>query len=420
LRKYRNLNIIIQYMDFHIPELIKMENRKFSKDQIVILGACFLIYFCAYIGRLNLSASLEGIMGSLDISATLGGTLQTVFAIVYAAGQFVNGSLVDRFEPKKMILIGLCGSAACNALFFVCNTFILLCIAWALNGAFQSMLWTPIVRYLAAFFTGERRRRASFTMSFTLAGGHIAAWGLAILMQRIFGWRYAFLLPAFVLILAGIFALEVLPALGEKAKENRQNLNIPAKKEPFSYLVKTGLISILFCGMINGFLRDGVVTWAPTILGMDDGVFTLIIPVINLLGILSGNIIVRYVKLRIRVIGALMVCACAVPALTMFVFPGAPVVVLAFTLGLMSAFLYGSNTMFTVLMPMEYDKAGRVGLAAGLIDSLIYLGSALAGAFTGFVRESTGNWQSVYLIWFIAALVACASGILSSRGEKKI
>lgn len=397
-----------------------MEERKFTRLQAQVLTACFIVYFCAYIGRLNLSASLDGIMRDMNVLETAGGTLQTVFAVVYAAGQFVFGALVDRLSPKKMIIIGLLGSALSNALFSFAGSFYMLCILWAFNGAFQSMLWTPIVRLIAAHFEGKRRQRASFTMSFTLAGGHLAAWGLAVQLQKWFGWRTAFMIPCFVLVGAAIIALIMMPNIGKNDNKDKKEDALNMKKAPVSFMLSTGLLFLLIASVTNGFLRDGVITWGPTILGMEDGMFTLIIPVINLLGIVAGATIVRAFNTHVRLIAGFMMAACLIPSILLFGFSSSAVWALALMLGLMSAILYGSNTLFTALMPMEYDKSGRVGLVAGLIDSFIYVGSALAGTFTGFMRETTGSWTGVYGLWIFVSILGAACMFLSVKGAKKL
>lgn len=401
-----------------------MEERKFTRLQAQVLTACFIVYFCAYIGRLNLSASLDSIMRDMSVLETAGGTLQTVFAVVYATGQFVFGALVDRLSPKKMILTGLVGSAVSNALFSIAQSFPVLCLLWALNGAFQSMLWTPIVRLIAAHFTGKRRQRASFTMSFTLAGGNLAAWGLSVQLQKWFGWRQAFLIPCFVLLGAAAVAFFMMPNIGKneaaKAPSDALKAQSEHKKAPVGFLFTTGLGFVLMASVTNGFLRDGVITWGPTILGMEKGMFTLIIPIINLLGILAGATIVRVFHARVRMIAGCMMAACMIPSFLLYTQGTGAVWAMALFLGMMSAILYGSNTLFTVLMPMDYDSTGRVGLAAGLIDSFIYVGSALAGTLTGFMRESTGSWTGVYAIWIIVSLIGAGCMFLSVRGSKKL
>ena len=399
-----------------------MREDAFSKRQIRILAACFIAYFCAYIGRLNMSATLDQIMGEMNVDGATGGALQTVFATVYACGQFIFGAIVDHVNPVLLISVGLCGSAASNFAFSLNDSFAPLLYIWALNGLFQSMLWTPIVRILAENYSGARNRRASFTMSFTLALGHLAAWALAGFMSEWFGWRQAYVIPACVLLAACASFLLLMPhgKSDEAALSDRGAKRAETGKMSVRGLLGTGLIPLLFLCVANGFVRDGVITWTPTILGANKGMFTLIIPVVNLIGIRLGSFITKRVSRSIRTVIMGLMAVCVLPSLLMFVFPVSPVYVMAFLLGIMSASLYGSNPMLTSLVPMQYRGVGRVGLVAGLVDSFIYVGSALAGVLTGWMHDVRGSWTGVYGLWAIVSAAGVAAALISARGEKRL
>lgn len=124
-----------------------MEN--FSPKQRRLLIACCVAYTAAYICRTNMTPALEAIRADFDVSAARVGMLPTLFCIPYAAGQIATGYLADRFRARSLILIGLIGSALMNALFVVAPGLGMLMALWCLNGAFQSMIWTPIVRIFA-------------------------------------------------------------------------------------------------------------------------------------------------------------------------------------------------------------------------------------------------------------------------------
>lgn len=397
-----------------------MQIKSFSPRQRRVLAACFITYFCAYIGRLNMSATLDSIMNEMNVTSAQGGSLQTVFAVVYACGQFAFGALVDHVNPRKLMATGLIGSALANLAFSFSHSFGLLLGLWAMNGLFQSMLWTPIVRLMAENFAGEKRKKASFTMSFTLALGHLAAWALSGAMCSTLGWRKAYMLPAAILVVACATFMLLLPSGTGEGKETKTQKDGAIEKMPLKSLASTGLVFVLLLCMLNGFVRDGVITWAPTILGAEKGMFTLIIPCINLVGILFGSIAVRRAGASVRLVVAAMMALCVVPALILFGVPAAPVFLLAILLSLMSAILYGTNPMLTTLIPMAYHKVGRVGLVAGLVDSFIYLGSALAGVATGALRDATGSWQGVFLLWAGSALIGAAAAWISVKGEKKL
>ena len=394
--------------------------KSFSGFQKKTLAACFIVYFCTYIGRLNMSATLGNIISEMHIEETLGGMLQTLFAVTYAAGQLVFGMLADRFEPKRLIFTGLAGSAACNLLFSLSGSFYLCMVIWTVNGIFQAMIWTPIVLIMAYAFNDAKRKTASLVMSFTLAGGHLAAWAIAMGLARALTWRWSYAIPAAILLATGVFALTFLPIVEKKT--------VTAGKfsggiGSFKALWGTGLVFVLLCCITNGFVRDGVITWAPTILtgngGGNETLFSLLIPCINMLGILLGAYLVRHVKSSIRMITAVMMAAVAVPAFIAFIGKGLPVYLLALMLGLISAILYGTNPLLTTLIPMEYDYMGRVGLVAGLTDCSIYIGSSIAGVATGWMHDMSGSWQIVYLVWTIAAVVGGTLGLFATKKTKE-
>lgn len=89
----------------------------------------------------------------------------------------------------------------------------------------------------------------------------------------------------------------------------------------------------------------------------------------------------------------------------------------ALLMGLCCAANFGVNPLLNALIPMDYDKSGRVGLVAGLIDCFIYIGSALTGVAAGAVIDVVG-WQGVYAMWIVVSAIGAGFGIAAIRGEK--
>ena len=108
-----------------------------------------------------MGAALGSVIEDLNLTDAQGGMFQTVFALVYAVGQLVNGSIVDKISARRYIAAGLVLSGICNLLFGLSRSYAMMVVFWALNGAVQSMLWTPIVKLMATWFKGARRSRAS-------------------------------------------------------------------------------------------------------------------------------------------------------------------------------------------------------------------------------------------------------------------
>lgn len=407
------------------------ETNAFSKEQKSILLLCFLCYSAAYMGRLNISAALPGITSALAISDVQSGMFQTVFAIVYAVGQIVNGSLSDRIKSKINIGLGLIISSVCNIAFAMSMSYSLSVVIWALNGVGQSMIWTPVVKLISEYFSGEKRDRASFIMSITVILGHFAAWGISGLTAAYLGIKTSFIIPAFIMTAAAVYSIIVLCF---KKKNKTQTLISDSKTEVSAQPVKpmtvgktlssTGLIALLICCICNGFVRDSIVTWTPTVLAsgsssvtLQSTLLSLILPIFELVGIAAAKKSYAVSGSSARKANGIVLASSAVFSfILIFVYKNT--FAAALMLALACAANYGVNPMLTTFIPMEYDKAGRVGFVAGTVDCFIYIGSALAGVLTGAVSESSG-WQNVYVLWTVVALAGAGLSFVSaSRGKK--
>ncbi len=408
-------------------------SESFTKGQRRTFILCFACYCSAYIGRLNLSAALGELSGEFEFSDARAGMLQTVFALVYAAGQVVNGSLIDRISARRYIAIGLLSSAACNALFGMAQSYPILLILWALNGAAQSMLWTPVVKLMTVWFRGARRDKASFGLSLTMIIGHLAAWAASGALAAVLSWRYAFFVSAAVVALAGIAGLMLLrdapnagDDIGEATHSEGKACAACAGVMPIDKVIgATGLYALMMACVCNGFVRDGITTWAPTILSdaaggmaLDSAMTMLIIPAINAVGIITVRRIYGRFSGSARLASGVLLAFGGVLAFLLMPI-GMPVSMCAVLMGLCCAMNYGINPMLTTLIPMEYENVGRVGMVAGLMDCFIYLGSALAGTLTGALSDGMG-WRFVYAAWGCASLFGAALSIMSVRGKKNI
>ena len=403
---------------------------EFTRRQWRIFLGCFLAYFSAYITRLNLPAALNSLMSDMALTGAQGGLLQTVFALVYACGQFVNGAVIDRVSARRHILLGLSFSALFNLLFGLAGKYWMLVALWALNGAAQSMLWTPVVKMIAVWFRGRRRSQVSFGITMTLIAGNLCAWMLSGFVASAVNWRWSFILPAAWAALAAAASWLILrdqPDPGEDLGEDeaaRRSAFAGERMPVRTTLLATGLLQILLCCVGNGFVRDGIISWAPTIIAnlsgagaLDPALISLLIPLLNLLGVLlARRIYTAFNDNARRCVGYLMLVSAALAILLVPAGGSIPVCVL---LGLCCSATYGINPMLTTFIPMEYERAGRVGMVAGMMDSFIYVGSAMAGVVTGAVSDAAG-WRPVFVIWCAVAVASSTAGLMSVRGARRL
>ena len=391
----------------------------FSAKQKQVLAMCVVMYTAAYICRLNLSAALSSVMDAMNLSMARGGMLQTLFAVIYAAGQFVNGSIVDRVNPAKYMLAGLAGSAVCNLMMGFCTAYPMMLLVWSLNAAFQSMLWTPVMRLLALYFRDTyTRERANEIIAVMLIVGHFAAWAIAGFVSAAASWRYSFIVPAMIALAAIAAMNKTAWTLDVHRQENRIQSAIRTQEPVSRVLLATGFFLVIVTCVLYGFIRDSVVTWTPTILARIPGTdavssaaFTLILPAINIAGVLLGF---RLRRCGARPHGVVVLMMIAAMGCSAALIPEGGMLLTAVLLGFICAAMYGANTMLTGLIPLEYDRVGRTSLTAGMVDSFIYAGSALSGTLAGGIYETLGS-DMLCGAWILAGGASAALMHMASR-----
>ena len=379
-----------------------------------LLLCCFAAYTAAYISRTNLSPSLASIAETFHKNAAATGLLPTLFALPYAVCQIIVGSIADRIQARRLMLIGLCGSAAVNIAFAASQSFQLLLALWFVNGVFQSMLWTPIVRIFATQFRSEVRDNALFFISFTLVAGYVAAWALSGFLTSAFSWRIAFLASGTITAAVGL-----LSAVGLRGVQTRggtdaadeaaagQLPRMPVKR----LLLHTNLAFLLLCCFGNGYVRDGIMNWATKLVMDTQGLnlnstvgIVLIIPAVNFIGIRLGQKVFQKASGNVYTATLILSAVAAVFCALLCVLFRAGALACICTLAVISAMEYGLNPLLTSIMPMQFILSNRVALVAGLMDAFIYVGSAFSGAFVGYLADQSG-WTAVFVSWVVFAVI---------------
>ena len=388
--------------------------KRYTRDELRLLICCFFAYTAAYICRCNLSPSLDAIAKAFGISDAQVGLLPTCFAVPYAAGQIFSGLLADRLPAPRLMLVGLLGSAVVNFLFSFCPAFGMMLALWFLNGILQSLIWTPIVRIMAIHFRDEVRDNAVFFISLTLIFGYLAAWALSGFLTSRFSWRAAF--RASGLVTAVIAVPSILGMRGKRMQLQARSTESVDRRAPVGHLFLHTNLALLLIGCFgNGYVRDGITNWATKLLMDTQGIdlssavgIILIIPTVNFLGIQLGRLAYRKTGKDIYRASGLLFAACA--ALCGALAPASRwnIVTCVLTLVMTSAMTYGLNPLLTSLMPMLFRRFNRVALAAGVIDAMIYVGSAFSGTFAGYLSDRFG-WVAVFVSWMIVSLASTAS-----------
>lgn len=269
----------------------------------VFMGA-FLGYAAYYLVRKNLSLAAPGMIEEGIVDKAGVGIAMSAVSIAYAFSKFIMGSISDRSDARKFLVVGLILSAltmigvglvpfGANQAFNVTLIFIFMLLVGWLSG----MGWPPCGRVMAYWFSQNER---SFKMSLWNTSHTLGSGSLGLLMTFglfIFGilgieqaWRAAFIVPASVALLLAIFcwwALRDTPQScglppideyrndfsGVKAKKGEEE-KIPFKTLFVEYIFKNKWIWMI--ALANAFVymvRYGIGDWSPTYL-QETGIMT--------------------------------------------------------------------------------------------------------------------------------------------------
>ena len=391
---------------------------------------CWIAYFSTYIGRLNYSASLTGIILSEGFSKGQAGMIGTAFFFAYGAGQFVSGFLGDRLAPKKMVFTGLMVSGLCNLAMAGTKSSGLMTAVWCVNGLFQAFIWSPMIRLMYEYYKTETRMKACVSLNSSVPIGTMAAYGLTALVIWLSGWRTMFVLAGAALIGTSLFWITGMKRVERYAAESRKMEEMPSGETGGSakaavnwksLLIQSGFLFLMMALVVQGALKDGVTTWVPTYISETYGLSailaitsTMVIPVFNLLGVyLASFANIHWFRNEVRTAGAFFVVSAAA-ILVLRLSSGRSMAVSFLMLALATTAMMAVNTMLIAVLPSYFGVIGRASSVSGLLNSSVYAGGAVSTYGIGALSVALG-WNATIVIWFLMAAVSAVICFLTAR-----
>lgn len=408
---------------------------KISDKKMVglLFSLCWLVYFSSYLGRLNYSAALAEIISAEGFSKAQAGMIGTGFFMAYGIGQIISGFLGDKLSPKWMIFTGVSVSALLNFVMSILSRPDIMAAVWAVNGLAQSLIWSPMLRLLFEYLKPEDRQRACININSSMPLGTMTAYGMTAIIVAFSDWRMTFTGAAVLLFLVaciwqvGMKKIEChgkIAAASESANQEDKRRERAEKESKLEnktgvrghsfrvILISSGLVFILFAMMVQGALKDGVTTWIPTYVKETYGVTsvmaimsTMLIPMFNLLGVYMASMAERkWFHDEVKTAGAFF-ALCAVSLLILFGISGKNMVLTIGMLAVSTTSMMAVNTMLISVLPSRFGIAGKASSISGILNSAVYLGSAVSTYGIGAMSVSMG-WNNTILIWFGLAVIA--------------
>ncbi len=243
---------------------------QFRNLQIRIFVLSWLGYFSYYITRKNFSVAKTSIEDELGVSSAALGQFDTFYLFAYAMGQFVCGALADRLGPRRILTIGMFGSASAALVFGMSSSYFFFALSFAVNGIFQSTGWSSSVKAMTPWFSSKTRGKIMGFWCTNYSVGSLVATGLATWLVAHFGWRYGFYVPGiWVMTIATLIGLFLVNRPEDKGvspdfDEPVESLETPAGGGSFMRAAREPLVWLLglvFAGL--KLVRYSMFFWLP-------------------------------------------------------------------------------------------------------------------------------------------------------------
>ncbi|MDR0901516.1 MAG: MFS transporter [Opitutaceae bacterium] len=448
-----------------LPE--KEIDATYKKLRWRVFAGAFIGYAAYYLVRKNLSLAAPGMIdeGLLDKSSV--GIAGSAISIAYAFSKFIMGSISDRSDARKFLVIGLVLSAllmmAVGFLPFstvsTTQNVVVIFVFMLLIGWLSGMGWPPCGRVMAHWFSQNERsfKMSVWNTSHTVGSGSLGL--LVIAGVAIFGglgvgqtWRSAFIFPSMVaLLIAGVCWLFLrdtpqscgLPPVDEWRKDfsgqkgaKGEEFKIPFKRLFVDYIFKNKILWLIaFANAFVYLIRYGISDWAPVYLQemniMNKEQSSLAFSLHNYAGvpgtIICGLISAKFFKGRcapanviymVLVLLGILVYWQSMPLATWLggILGGDPArichVLVYTSLCEIGFCIYGPVALIGV-QALNLVPKNAAGTAAGFVGLFGYLvgDAALAKIAMGAVSQAKG-WDATFWMFIVAGVVGallCAS-----------
>lgn len=406
---------------------------KSNKKSKLLVAALWLVYAASYFIRTCYAAAIAPIVNDGHFNKGEIGLVGTAFFICYGVGQLISGLIGDKVNPFFMIVFGAAAGGLCCFLMPLADSFVLMLIIWGINGFFQSMLWSPILRIFSETIDKSLSKKAILNISLSLPVGTVCAYLISTFIIKYSGWQLVFVCGGIVIVLSAIFLLwtlayakkDFVKARLQLAEVNNHSETTNSRKSLVGLAVLSGLFVIVVPSFLHGMMRDGITNWVPTMITELYGVspsfsvfLTIVLPIFNSFG--AYAVVPLYKKLgenEMKTAAVIAIMALA-PLLLLLFMNRLPVYVIIVLLALTTSVMYALNYLIISLIPVRFSKYSFTSGVSGILNSAAHIGCAVSSYGFGAVAEKAG-WNAVIIVWIAAALMTALFSFLSNIKWKK-
>jgi sugar phosphate permease len=415
------------------PGPFTVEARAWTRWRFRIFLAAWILYAAYYFCRKNLSVIMPMMARTEHYKTFDLANLVFVFSLAYAGGQFLAGSLADRFGARMIATGGGLLSAVCTVAMAIPSPPVVLLLLQIGNGLGQGCGWSSCLKLLGAWYVRtERGTVTAWWGTSYIFGGFLATVFATFAATQMFlapslGWRRGFLFPAAILLGGALFFAwrvrnrphdAALPDLIDESVSGGQTTFWATAKNP-EVLILSGMYFFL------KITRYSLLFWLPLYLvqrmqyseqwaGYTSSLFELV-------GF-SGALIAGYVSDRLMngrryPVGSVMLFGLAAVLLAHPFIGRLGPVPMAISISLLGILIYGPDLLMSATASIDAVGPEQAARAAGIVNGVGSLGQ-LISAYVVAIVVSRFGWDRLFTFFVVCSVAA--GGLLLLRWNKGV
>jgi sugar phosphate permease len=395
-----------------------------------------------YIDRSAVSYAVEPLQRELGISTAQYGIISSAFSVGYMVFAFLSGPLIDRFGPRRVLLVAIVVFSIAIAFTPFAGGFAGLLLIRIVLGVGEAPAFPAATRIVSRWLPPvERGKALALVGGVAVSGSLLIAGPLLTQLIGAVGWRGMFWTMAvlgvvWLLVAAGL--LRDTPA--ESPRVNAaERAHIEAGQEPeattarnpvrWAPLLRTRNLWIVGAGYFAwGFMFWGFMYWLPSYLQQSYGLslkavgaFAIAPWAAGVIGALVGGFLVdrvysrtRTVRSRFTIMGVALLLS-ALSLIPVFVEPTLVVALVSISLGVGFGFITGG-----IWWVASIDAApAQPASAAGFADACFALSGIVAPGVMGFIVAGTGTFTSGFVTMSVLAAIGALLMLFAAREPQR-
>ena len=405
-----------------------LENKSVSKK---FFWTLWIMYAVVYMTKNCYSAAMTSIVNEGVLTKQETGFITAAFYIVYAPLQIVGGIFADKYNPEKMIKIGLVGGALANLVIFFNQDYYVMLLAWVFNAVIQFALWPAVFKIISSQLESEYRVKGIYFITFSSTFGLVLAYVVAAFVSN---WLYNFLLSAVFLLL---FTL-VIHVACRKVEKHLVPDEVTAKNDvqkreksmstdisTWKLFWKSGFVLMIVIAGLRMIISNSVQTFSGLILMESKEIsptlgnlLNTIIIVSGILGVMLVNRFIYPKLIRNEVMATLVLVAFAIlPVGAMFFSDKLSVGMMLVCLCMTAVVLTGAGLIMSHFSAL-FVKFGKNGLASGIYNSAVSIAIVIQNYGVLSLAEHEG-WKTVMISWVVMLIVCVVLALIAFPLRKK-